>query len=369
MSGHRTDPRDAQTVSAPTLLSIAAAAASRAPGGPGATFDLMLGDEHRLDEQTRFAAHNRLDAVIGAVEREIRDHASRLLQSRDATALVGALEAAGEAASMLRNSAALRDSGLIEEILAAVRLELIGAALPVEARDDADEESLLARLVQAPDRLVAAGALSVLGADSRRRAVADPDLLSGGDLDAEHYHRLVWLVCAAIRVSMQVPQGTDPAPADSALTQAARRSLAAHDEGERPEAAAQRLAQALAPSPSELPGLLEEALEDRRIILFTALLARAMDADYDFARELVLSPAPERLWVALRGLDLPRPTIARIGYALCEADRRHDVEHFADMIDTIMALPIDEARGASVPTKLDREYRRALAALGREEVA
>ena len=75
--------------------------------------------------------------------------------------------------------------------------------------------------------------------------------------------------------------------------------------------------------------------------------------------------AGDRLWVALRAIDLPREAIARIGYALCEADPRRDLEQFADVLDWIMAVAPQEARAALAPHYLDPDYRAALQALER----
>ncbi|MGK3882518.1 hypothetical protein ABI028_16170, partial [Enterococcus faecium] len=59
---------------------------------------------------------------------------------------------------------------------------------------------------------------------------------------------------------------------DRVLTEAALRSLSAHDEGDRLEAAAVQLAAAIDATPAELADLVTEALSDRRLPLFIAVL-------------------------------------------------------------------------------------------------
>jgi hypothetical protein len=100
-------------------------------------------------------------------------------------------------------------------------------------------------------------------------------------------------------------------------------------------------------------------------VLFIALLGHALGVPYALARDLVLDPAGERLWLALRALEIGREGVAQIGYALSEADPRRDLEKFADTLDTIAGIAPAEARAALAPLKLDPDYRAALIALER----
>src|SRR3546814_8129905 len=69
--------------------------------------------------------------------------------------------------------------------------------------------------------------------------------LARADLSAEAYHRFVWHVAADLRAAFVTAAGICPAPLDRALTAAAERSLAGHDEGIGLEPSAVRLAAAL----------------------------------------------------------------------------------------------------------------------------
>src|SRR3546814_18678751 len=55
--------------------------------------------------------------------------------------------------------------------------------------------------------------------------------LARADLSAEAYHRFVWHVAADLRAAFVTAAGICTAPLDRALTAAAERSLAGHDEG------------------------------------------------------------------------------------------------------------------------------------------
>lgn len=316
----------------------------------GVMDDLFLDDDARLDERTRLAVAGRLHQTIGGIEIELRRQASRLLAARGGTAQAEALlqGQAGSAAERLTAAGLLRDEDLIGELVAQVRHTLIAEALPAAA-SGTDEASLLVRLAGVPDPVVATAAQALLAADSRGAALLPGDV----------QHRLVWWVAAAIRPA------TRDADTDRAIAEAATRSLGAHDEGERVEAVAARLAAAIDARADEIAPLLLEALGDRRLSLFTAVLARAVGIDYEQARALVLEPDGERLWLALRAIRLDRPTIARIALTLSEADPRRDIEAFADQLDRIAAVKPGEARLALAPETLDRDFRAAITALAR----
>ena len=314
----------------------------------GVMDDLFLPEDARLDERTRLALAARLNETIGGIETDLRRQAARLLAARGASGPAERLltARAGLAAERLACAGLLRDESLIGELIAQVRHALLADALP--ASHGGEETSLLVRLAGVPDRVVAAAAQALLVADSNAAL-----------LPADVQHRLVWWVAAAIR-----PATPDPA-ADRAIAEAASRSLGAHDEGARGEAVATRLATAIDARHDEIAPLLLEALGDRRLSLFTAVLARAVGIDFEQARALVLEPDGERLWLALRAVQLDRPTIARIALTLSDADPRRDIEAFADQLDRIAAVEPADARLALAPETLERDFRAAIAALAR----
>ena len=52
-----------------------------------------------------------------------------------------------------------------------------------------------------------------------------------------------------------------------------------------------------------------------------------------------------------------------IGLALADADPRRDIESFADALDSIASVAVDDARAAIAPLAMHREVRAALRAL------
>lgn len=365
MSDNPVDMRGGATIGAKKLLARAAGVDVRAfQGLMIAIEDFFLPEESRLDERTRSALAMLLRGLVETVEAELREPAVRLLVARNEIALAEALAGAAQVLPRLMRSGLLRDPELMTELMARVRHELLGNALPMNAPDDPERPSLINRFVQHPDRVVAAGAMAVLIAESRRRGSPESGQFAQAELPAELHHRLVWWVAAALREHADTGEGAADA-LDRVLSEAAQRSLAAYDEGDRLEAAAMRFAGAIDAQPGELPQLLVESLADRRIVLFTALLAHALGVPYALAREIVLETGGERLWLALRATELTRDAIARIGYALSEADPRRDIESFADSLDAIASITSDEARRALAPLTLHPDYRAAVLALGR----
>lgn len=353
------------------LIARAAGAETRARIALRAAIDdVFVAPEARLDDRTRAALVTLIDLLVATIEGELREHAVKLLVARGAGPVALALgEDPAPLVGRLATAGLLRDDDFIGECLARVRLELIAAALPPEAPNEPDTPSLLARLTGSSDRVVASAARAVMAGESHRRAGSDGATLAASGLPARLHDRLVWWIAAALRERVAAGGAPDLATLDRALAEAALRNIAANDGADRLEAAAMRLAEAIDAQPDELAMLLDEALRDRRPVVAVALLARALDVNFELARELVLDPAGDRLWLAMRALDLPRTAIARMGYRLCEADPRRDIEAFADALDVAASVDAEVSRMAIAPLRLHPDYRAALLALDRAEAA
>ena len=332
----------------------------------GAIDDAFLDDAVRLDDRTRLRLRAVLAQLAGGIEARLRSHAAQLLMVQGEAMLVERLTgSATPVFARLNACGLLRDPGLIRELLGRVRQDMLSDALPIVAPDDPDQQSLLPRLLLHANPLVGAEAGALLAAESRRRSTPTPGTPQSSDLPAELHHHLVWWSAAALRIAIADAGDGALLALDRALVEAAAHGIATHVEDDRLEAVAMRLAVALDPDADARTHLLVEALSDRRLALVTALLAQGLGLDYADMREIVLDPAGERLWLALRALDLDRATIARIGWALAEADPRRDVDRFADSLADIMATDPVVARQAIAPLLLHREYRAALRAIER----
>jgi hypothetical protein len=369
MSETTLQPPGADSIGARALIDRARDAESRTERALLAAIDdLFLPDDARLDDRTRAALGSLIEALVGAVEIEIRDYAVRVVRARDGAGIAQALERGGgpSLVDRLARAGLIRDPNFIGECLARVRLELASEALQPQAPGRPETPSLIVRLARSSDRVVAQAAAAVLAAESMRQADREGGPPKGTGLPIELHQRLVWWVTAAVR-ERAAHNESDHAALDRALAEAAMRNLAAHDETHRLESAVMRLASAIAPDADELTPLILEAVRDRRLALLTALLADALGAPYELLRELVLDPGGERLWLVLRALELPRDAVAEIGYRLSEADARRDVEVFADALGAIASVEPEAARIAVAPLRLHPDYRAALRALGAAE--
>jgi len=344
MSTDGRDIDDGRRPGASRLLARAAATMRRADRGLAQTIDdFFTDDDARLDDRTRATLTAMLAAMVAAVEGELRHRAAR------------SVPAASEGEPVfdrLVQAGVFRDPALMRELIDRIRLDLLADALTPAAPDDRAAASLLARLTASADTRVAAAARATMTAQGRRRGFLDTGRLSHTELPAELHHRLVWWVAAAIHEQL--------ADGDAArvLADAAVRALGGHDESDRVEGAATRLATAIDPQPDEIAALLTHALGERSVALFVALLAFALRIDFAAARSLVVTGG-DPLWLALRAVDLDRTTIAGIGLALSG-----DVESFADQIDVIMSVAAGEARVALAPLALPADFRAAMTALG-----
>lgn len=313
-----------------------------------AAADLATSDADRLDDEARAAVCADLDRLIGAIENDLRQYASRAGNGRTAAAL------APNEGLVQRMIAAglLDDDDLVRELTDRAWSRIIAGRLPLAVELDTGGPSLLPRFANGPDRVIASAASAMLTADARRRGMS-PDA-GRDDLPAELHHRLVWWTAAALRPAQCASL------IDLALTDGARRALGAHDEGTRLEAAADRLVLAIDPSEDALPELIDAALDDRRLELVASLLGHAAGLDSGAARTILLDPTEDRLWLMLRACGLPRGTVARIALALAEADRRRDPSRFVDAVDPLMAMPAAVAAAAIAAVKLPAVYRAAL---------
>ena len=356
MSIDQGDWDDGARASASTLLARAAAATRLADRRlADAIDDFFLADDARLDDRTRATLAETLTAMVAVVEHDLRRRTVTHLVGGD-PALIQRIEGGAPVLDRLVGTGLLRDPELMRELIARTRQDLLVDLLPALPPEEIGSASLLARLSGSADAWVADAALALMTAESRRRGLVDSNRLEQTELPAELHHRLVWWVAAAIREQL------GPTGADRMIVESALRALADHDEGDRLESAAMRLAATIDPQPAELAAVLTHALGDRRVALFVALLGHVLGIDFATMRRIVLESG-EQLWLALRAAGLDRATVARIGLSLCEADPRRDVEGFADQLEAIAAISPDEARAALDPLRLHPDFRAAMAEL------
>ncbi|WP_294322340.1 DUF2336 domain-containing protein [uncultured Sphingomonas sp.] len=356
------DPIDPREASAAAILLLDHVAAAERAGHRrlrAAADHFHLPDEARIDDRTAAQLGEVMRATVVGVDAAVRDHAIRLLTARGHAALAQGLRIAGSPFDRVVGAGLFRDPALFGELFARVRLDAIAHGLPMMVAGDGP--TMVARLAQSSDRLVAAAAVAMLAAQARRGSVVE-GIPAAVELARPLHARMAWWVAAALRD--MAGAGEQIALLDAALAESVRRAIEPQAELVPLEIAAMRLAQAIEPQGDEVSALLAGAIGDGRLILFTALVARASGLAFERVRDLVIDTDGARLWVVLRALAVDRATIARIGFALAEAEPVRDVEGFADRIDVIMEVTPDAARIALAPMALDTDYHAAMLALG-----
>lgn len=141
---------------------------------------------------------------------------------------------------------------------------------------------------------------------SALRAGAEPAAALA--LAAHDRHDLDWSVAAALRVAREEVGRFTPAD-DERLRRSVAESLAGHDEGQRADAVAERLARRL--SLAELTAV--DALLAGHVALFAALVADRAELDAETVESWLVAPEPLPVGLAMRAAG---EAVAEIGGAL-----------------------------------------------------
>jgi hypothetical protein len=224
-------------------------------------------------------------------------------------------------------------------------------------RSSAGENALLVELAGNPDEAVAREAMALLIAQNGRLDGFGEPVLRRGDLPAELEHHLVWTVAAALRRYMISRHGAEPAVCDAAVSAAASRVLARHDEGETAEARAMRLALALrAAGLLDQPGLLAHALTQGSLPLFLALLALRTGLGVAAVWELLSAASGPVLLLRTAGLARDEAAAILLAWGLPEPA-------LAAALDRLDATGVEAARSLLTLWQADPGYRAAVARL------
>jgi hypothetical protein len=357
MSLDLTDLRDGDPVSAHDLLVRAGRAEVLARQLREASVrDLMMPDAARLDDQRRLALRTLIRAVVENLSAAIGDRTRHLLSERDKNGALQALSLVDTSRILpMVESCLTCHAAVAGDLIDRVTLDLIGENLPsgVFAAKAAPWPAGLRTL----DKRLA----TVRRAESRRRV--SPGEASGPlDLSAESLSQFGWWVAASFARTAD-SNGDDRIALEQALADATGQVLATHDDREQLERAALSVAETLDLYGDALAAVVEHCLAERRIVLLTAFLAHGLGISMSATRSMIVDPGNLRLWLSLRALDLPPETVARLGYAICDADRRRNVTSFAEGLHRILAIPREAADAALSPLRLPDAFHAAMSAL------
>jgi hypothetical protein len=314
--------------------------------------DLALPEALRLSDRQRITVSHLLRRLVGDIEDELRSALVVRFAADEDEPLSAALSSASLAIAVpvLEGRGALADSALFALLLRRAEEHRLARAAP--------ERRLLTALAGDGDEAVAAAAVSLLIAESRRLDAFHEPLLASGDLPAEVAHGLAWTVAAALRTYLIARHGIAPALADSAVTAAAAAWLGDYDEGAGADALARRLALRLEESGRLDDALLVQAVGEGALPLFLAGLSLRTGLDLPALWELLPDAAGRGPAIVLRAAQVGREAAASILLQLAGRE-----EAAAAQLDLYDALDSAEARRHALLWRLDPAYRSAVARL------
>jgi len=271
-----------------------------------AATDLLLPDQARLTEWQRLTAATLLTRLIHGIEDALRARLAERFAGH--AALHAALSSAHVAIALpiLERAQVLRDAELSNVLVRRVEEHRYWKANAPAA--GADE--LLFALVRDSDEDVAAEAMELVIARSRRFDRFQEPVMGAVELPAELQHKLVWMVAAALRHYIVQQHGV-PA-VDAAIEESASALVAGYDEGGTLEARAVRLVRRLHLAGRLDGALLARTLSEGMLPLFIASLSALCALDYDAAWEVLADPRGRGPALLLRAAGADREAAAAI---------------------------------------------------------
>ncbi|HEX8191821.1 MAG TPA: DUF2336 domain-containing protein [Allosphingosinicella sp.] len=324
-----------------------------------ASADLLLPEQSRLTEWQRVTAASLLARLVGGIEDSLRAALAGRFRSEEG--LHAALSSAHVpiALPILERASALRDAELGTILVRRVEEHRFWKAYAAGGGDE-----YLLELIRDPDPDIAAEAMDLVTARSRRFDRFQEPVMGQVELPAELHHRLVWLVAAALR--HYIVQQHRVAAVDGAIEQAASALLAGYDEGGSFEARAMRLARRLHRAGRLNGQLLARLLGEGALPLFVAGAAALAALDYDAAWEVLSDPRGRGPALLLRAAGTARPDAAAI-LLLLNAHGRLFSGAEADatevQLELFDALDEDDARDVLRLWQADPGYRASVARL------
>jgi uncharacterized protein (DUF2336 family) len=317
-----------------------------------ATAELALPSLLRLTERERLTASSLIEKLLRAIEDELRSALSDRFSGEAHEALRAALSSASLPLALptIEKTGALAEPSLVALILRRAEEHRLARA--------AREASLLTDLSGDADSDVAAAAVSLLIALSRRLDSFQEPAISPGDVPAETEHMLVWGVAAALRQYIVVQHAVAPAEADEAVASAAAALLARHDEGAGADALARRLALQLEEKGRLDDSLIAAAAREGALPLFVAAIGARTQLDSAAVWELLTEPTGRGIALLLRGADLSRAVAASILLAFAS-----DEESVSRQLDVFDGADADAAGAMLSLWRRDPAYRAAVARL------
>jgi uncharacterized protein (DUF2336 family) len=274
-----------------------------------AATDLLLPDQARLTEWQRLTAAGLLSRLVQSIEDELRTRLAARFETHDA--LHAALTSARVpiALPILERAQVLRDPELTTVLVRRVEEHRFWKARPSELA-----EEFLFELIRDSDEAIAADAMEMVIARSRRFDRFQEPTMARVELPAELQHRLVWMVAAALR--QYIVQQHELGAVDGPVEETAAAIIAAYDEGGTFESLAMRLVRRLQ-NAGRLDGAsLSRIIGDGVLPFFIAGLSALCGLDQAATWEVLSDPRGRGPALLLRAAAIEREDAAAILLAL-----------------------------------------------------
>lgn len=270
-----------------------------------AASDLLLPERARLTEWQRLTAATLLTRLVRSIEDALRASLAEHFEGHEAVAAALSSAHVPIALPILERAQALGDPDLGTVLVRRVEEHRFWTAYGREGGED-----LVFELVRDPDEALAADAMALVVARSRRFDRFQEPVLGHVDLPAELQHKLVWLVAAALRHYLTQQHGLRAV--DAAVEAAAAAFIADYDEGAGLEAVAARLVRRLQLA-GRLDGVsLSRMLGEGALPLFVAGVGALAGLDHLAAWEVLSDPRGRGPALLLRVAALEREDAAAI---------------------------------------------------------
>lgn len=337
--------------------------------------DLFLTPQGRLNEHQRVLMTDILHKLISDLEAVIRKElAERLVQFDNVPPELMRLLANDQieiARPILEQCDLLRDEDLIEIVRSRSdehRLVIAMRAKLSEAVSDAvvDEGSpnVIEVLLKNQNAEISERAMAYLVAESRRVDRFQEPLLSRHDLPPKLAHQMFWWVSAALRRKILADfSELNLADVDTALQEATKSAIEAHDPKSNSETAALALVERLAAAGKLSVGFLLQALRQQKIPVFVAGLAHLADISVKVAWRIFHDEAGESFAVLCRAIDLNRQDFTSLYLYLSDARAGRRVRPTSvvkNILDLYDAISVTNAKAALVYWQRDAAYQEAL---------
>ena len=303
MADRRSNGRNGNGDAARLLL-----AAARERFSVAAT-DLLLPEQSRLTEWQRLTAAALLVRLVRTVEDTLRARLAGHFADHEGLSAAFSSAHVPIAQPLLERAQVLRDPELGTVLVRRVEEHRFWKD-NAEGDDGADE--YLLDLVRDDDDGVAAEAMALMIARSRRFDQFNEPVMGRTELAAEIQHRLVWMIAAALRQYMVQQHALPSGRADAAIAVAAGELIAGYDEGDSLEACCMRLARRLDRSDRLDDAVLRLILDDGLLPLFVAAIGVRCGLDYSAAWEVLSDPRGRGPALLLRAAGVERDHAAAI---------------------------------------------------------